>query len=184
MSRILCLAFQWYFLVVCFSNFLFLLFVCFVFLKQPSRLVCNSTRFQLSKQDNSAIPVSRSIQLLSCFHIHVNLHSVPTKGKMERGENFACGQVLGRTNNMLSYHISSAWDFPSPRMICYSCVVPRQKVHLWFLIPHVTIIPENISVPGTADLVSTTYFSSKSKKPPSSFVQTPLSKSRWDMLTS
>ena len=165
MSRILCLAFQWYCLVFCFSNFLFQLF----FFSKNNPQGSFVTARDLSKQDNAAIPVSRSIQLLSCFQIHVKLHSIPSKGKTERGENFAYGQVLGRTNNMLSYYISFAWDFPSSRMICYSCVTRRQKVHLWFLIPHVTIIPENISVPGTGDLVSTTYFSSKSKKPPSNF---------------
>jgi len=183
MSKILCFAFQWYVLVVCFSNFLFLsvlfCFVLFFFFSSKNNPQGSfAPARDLSKQDNAAIPLSTS-ELFP-----VKLHSVASKGKIERCENFAYGQVLGRTNNMLSYHISFAWDFPSSRMICYFCVAPRQKVHLWSLIPHVTIIPENISVPGTGDLVSTTYFTSKSKKPPSPFVQTPLSKLRWDMLTS
>jgi len=173
--------------VICFGCLFFKFFVsvsfilfCFVFFFSSKNNPQGSfaPARDLSKQDNAAIPLSTS-ELFP-----VKLHSVASKGKIERCENFAYGQVLGRTNNMLSYHISFAWDFPSSRMICYFCVAPRQKVHLWSLIPHVTIIPENISVPGTGDLVSTTYFTSKSKKPPSPFVQTPLSKLRWDMLTS
>lgn len=118
--------FRWYFLVVCLFSIFFV--SCFVsdyyyyFFNDPQGSFAPAR--DLSKQDNAAVPVSRSIQLLSCFQIHVKLHSIPSKGRLERGKNFAYGQVLGRTNNMLSYHISFAWDFPS-RMICYFCVAPR-----------------------------------------------------------
>ena len=90
-----------------FLFFKFFVSVFFFFSKNNSQGSFVTAR-DLSKQDNAAIPVSRSIQLLSCFQIHVKLHSIPSKGKTERGENFAYGQVLGRTNNMLSYYISFA----------------------------------------------------------------------------
>ena len=158
-----------------FFKFFVSVFVLFFFVF--SRLVCKSTRFVEARQRCYPCFSKYSTSELFLDSREITFNSQQGKDRLEAKilpmDSFLVGPITCCLITFLSHEISR-------RLGCqrYFCVAPRQKVHLWFLIPHVTIIPENISVPGTGDLVSTTYFSSKSKKAPSPFVQTPLSKLR------
>lgn len=163
--------FRWYFLVVClFSIFLFLvlsLIIIIIFLmilkaRLHQHAICRSktTLLSLFLEVFNFWAVSR----FTWNYIQFLAREGQREAKILPMDRFLAGPITCCLITFLSHEISRLGWF-------VIFVLPRglvaQKVHLWFLIPHVTVIPENISVPGTGDLVSTTYFSSKSKKPPS-----------------